>query len=153
MIKITYKGLTGKKLMELDGDYRRMTIKGAEEVARTLQKYLVDFIFNYQLVWRGWLANSVEVKPASRTSFIVDMEYWGMFFERDRIIKASKTGRLPPLLVSWARTSGKLYAPEKFLAIVKKYGHIVEARPFISDAMDTIKNQIEPIMLSNLRRR
>ena len=147
MFRIVYKGVSGKELLRLGEDCRRMTEKGAEEVARTLQKYLVDFIFNYQLVWRGWLANSVEVKTLTRNQLIVDMEYWGMFFEKDRMIPPGKTF---PLLISWARA--KLSDPERFINIVKKYGHLVEARPFISDAMNTLEPQIVPIMLNNLRR-
>jgi hypothetical protein len=54
-------------------------------------------------------------------------------------------------LTSWARRSGKLYAPERFLAIVRKYGWTVTKRPFISDSLNAIRPQIGPIMDRNLK--
>ena len=86
MFRIKHSGATGKDMLKLEGDFRRMTEKGAEEVAKTLTDNLIMNISSYNLIWRGYLQDSVHIERMTRNQLAV--EHWtsgGIF--------SSRTGR------------------------------------------------------------
>jgi len=133
--------------MKLEGDYRKMTKKGAETIANKTADYLRMNIQTYDLIWKTTLLNSINVKPLTRTQLGINMVFYGFILEKGHLIPA---GIRLPTLVGWAREKLGPYA-EAWLKKVYKYGHPVFARPFISDAMDAIEPQIPSIMKENLR--
>ena len=135
--------------MKLEGDFRKMTNQGTDAVAQKLQDYLVNNIIMYQLHWKGYLADSVEVRRMSRTQLIVDMAFYSWMLEQGHYIPA---GVRLPLLVGWAREKLGPYA-DMWLKKVFKEGHQVWARPFISDSVNALRPQIKFIMSEHLKKR
>lgn len=147
MFRIRHSGVTGKDMLRLEGDFRRMTKAGAEEVATQLTNNLLMNLQAYNLIWRGYLEDSIRIDRVANNQLSVSMDFWGYFFERDREIPP---GVKLSLLTAWARTRG-LSDPVGFINAVWKKGHIVRAKPFISDSLNAIRPQIRPIMERNLK--
>lgn len=149
MFRIRYKGPKGKSMLRLEGDYRRMTNKGAEAVARKLEENLVYNILAYQLFWKGTLVDSVHVEKLSRTQLAVNMAFYAWAKQKGHVIPP---GVRLPKLIGWARQTMGVRKASAWINKVFTQGHTVIAKPFISDSMDTIKHQILYIMLANLRK-
>jgi len=150
MFRINYKGMTGKQMMKLEGDFRRMTTQGADAIGQKLQGYLVNNALMYNLYWKGNLTESIEVRRINRTQLVVDMAFYSWMLEHGHYIPP---GVKLPLLIGWARERMGIVEGNKWIKKVFREGHQVWQKPFISDSIDAIRPQIRLIMAEHLKKR
>jgi hypothetical protein len=144
MYKIRIK-VRGIDFMKMEGDYRKMTTRGTEQIAKKLVDLLKMNVADLDLIWTGRLYDNIIVNAETRTKFDITMPAYGTKFEEPRPIRYASRE-----LIAWAYD--KLPRPGKFIQKVKTTGYVVQPRPFISNAMLSLEPQIPFIMLENLRR-
>jgi len=140
-----------KEVLKLEGDFRRMTNKGAEAVASKTVDLIRMNIAEYGKIWKGNLFESVKAERIGRTQVAIKMLLYGMFIESGHAIRR---GKLPRKLVSWALDKlssvyGESYA-RAWLKSVSESGHYVYPVPIISDAMNALRPQIPYIMKEHM---
>ena len=146
MFRIRVKGFGREDMLRLEVNMRKATNRGLEALASKLAEIIRNNILSYSLVWRGTLLDSVKVERVKRSALFVSMVFYSKMLETGHRIPP---GVKIPTLIAWARS--KLPNPEAWLKKVFVNGWYVDKRPFISDSLETIKNQIKPILKLYMR--
>jgi hypothetical protein len=86
------QGATGKDIAKIEGDFRRMTEKGIEEVSKDMVNSLRENILAVRGIWRGDLIDSVEAKKLTRNMIAVKMKYYGWMLDKGHNIPPAASG-------------------------------------------------------------
>jgi len=145
-MKIRTSGANANRIFNLGEKYRKLSIKGKEEVGKRLQELLKMYAEFQGLLWTGKLIDTIEAKPINDEIMEVNLAFYAWAVEKGHYIKPNS--RVLGILKKWALTSGHFETRGKALGWInkiKREGHIVPAREFMKPSVDELMPEIKRI--------
>ena len=150
MYRIRVTGAKAKDMFNLGEKYRKLSMQGRDKVAQRLKDLLIRNAEAYGLTWKGRLVDTIDSRPLSDEELEVSLAFYSWAIEKGHKIPA---GVNLPLLTAWARDKMGTRIGNAWIAKVKREGHVVLARPFISDSFESLKPMIIPLYEEELKRK